>query len=169
MLKRNHYTNVLWIDFKKAFGTVSHHILWCQLIRYGIKGKFPDLIKSMYAKVKSWVRSDDGLTKLFAYKRGLRQGYLLSALVSALFLNDLNNFLLDGAEGIMSWDMHDLILVAESSADLQAQMDLLGIYTNNLKTEISQKKTKCLFSENRVQEVIAYKRFECSYFLHSIF
>ena len=36
----------------------------------------------------------------------------------------------------------DLILVAESSADLQAQMDLLGIYANNLKMEMSQKKTK---------------------------
>ena len=38
----------------------------------------------------------------------------------------------------------DLILVAESSADLQAQMDLLGIYANNLKMEVSQKKTKVL-------------------------
>ena len=38
----------------------------------------------------------------------------------------------------------DLILVVESSANLQAQMDLLGIYANNLKMEISQKKTKVL-------------------------
>ena len=38
----------------------------------------------------------------------------------------------------------DLILVAESSADQQAQIDLLGIYANNLKMEISQKKTKVL-------------------------
>ena len=89
---------ICFVDFKKAFDTVSHHIRWCKLIRYGIKGKFLDLIKSMYAKVKSCVRSDDGrLTKLFAYKRGLRQGCLLSPLLFALFLNDLNNFLLKGA------------------------------------------------------------------------
>ena len=134
---------VCFVDFKKAFDTVSHHILWCKLIRYGIKGKLLDLIKSMYEKVKSCVRSDDGLTKLFAYKRGLRQGCLLSPLLFALFLNDLNNFILDGAEGITLWDTSlcamlyadDLILVAESSADLQAQMDLLGMYANNLKIE----------------------------------
>ena len=121
----------------------------------------------MYAKVKSCVRSDDGLTKLFAYKRGLRQGCLLSPLLFALFLNDLNNFLLDGAEGITLWDTRlcamlyadDLILVAESSADLQAQMDLLGIYANNLKMEISQKKTKVLVfrkssaRSNRLQKI----------------
>ena len=157
----------LWTS-KTAFDTVSHHILWCKLIRYGIKGKFSlDLIKSMYTKVNSCVRSDDGLTKLFAYKRGLRQGCLLSPLLFALFLNDLNNFLLDDAEGIMLWDTRlctilyadDLILVAESSADLQAQMDLLGIYANNLKMEISQKKTKVLVfrkssaRSNRTQKI----------------
>ena len=158
---------VCFVDFKRAFDTVSYHILWCKLIKYGIKGKFLDLIKSMYAKVKSCVRSDDGLTKLFAYKRGLRQGCLLSPLLFALFLSDLNNFLLDGAGGITLWDTRicamlyadDLILAAESSADLQAQMDLLGFYANNLKMEISQKKTKVLVfrkssaRSNRIQKI----------------
>ena len=53
----------------------------------------------------------------------------------------------------------DLVLVAESSAHLQAQMDLLGIYANNLKMEISQKKTKVLVfrkssaRSNRTQKI----------------
>ena len=53
----------------------------------------------------------------------------------------------------------DLILVAESSADLQAQMDPLGTYANNLKMEICQKKTKVLVfrkssaRSNRTQKV----------------
>ena len=57
MSEKTHYTYVWW-NSKKAFDTVSHHILWFKLIRYGIKGNFLDLIKSMYAKVKSCVRSD---------------------------------------------------------------------------------------------------------------
>ena len=91
----------------------------------------------------------------------------MSPLLFALFLNDLNNFLLDGAEGITLWDTRlcamlyadDLILVAEPSADLQAQMDLPGIYANNLKMDISQKKTKVLVfrkssaRSNRVQKI----------------
>ena len=28
---------VCFVDFKKAFDMVSHHILWCKLIRYGIE------------------------------------------------------------------------------------------------------------------------------------
>ena len=41
----------------------------------------------------------------------------------------------------------DLILVAESSADLQAQVDLLGIYANNLKIKISLKKKSASFQK----------------------
>ena len=53
---------VCLIDFKKAFDKVSHALLWQKLVNYGIDGKFINIIKSMYSKVKSCVRSNDGLT-----------------------------------------------------------------------------------------------------------
>ena len=104
----------------------------------------------MYSKVKSCVRSNNGLTELFLFKRGLRQGFLLSPLLFALFLNDLNDFLLEKAEGITLWDTRlcamlyadDLILIAESRDDLQAQMDRLGIYVDKIKMDTNEKKTK---------------------------
>ena len=65
---------VCFVDLKKAFDTVSHNIPWSKLINYGIEGKFLNLIKSMYSKVKSCFRSNNGLTNLFLYKRGLLQG-----------------------------------------------------------------------------------------------
>ena len=85
---------VCFVDFEKAFDTVSHNILWSKLLNYGIEGKFLDLIISMYSKVKSCVRSHNGLTDLFLYKRGLRERCLLSPSRFALFLNDFNDFLL---------------------------------------------------------------------------
>ena len=76
---------VCFVDFKNAFHTVLHNILWNKLITCAIECKFLNLIKSLYSKVKSCVRSNSGLTDLFVYKRGLRQGCLLSALLFALF------------------------------------------------------------------------------------
>ena len=41
-----------FVDFRKAF--VSHKLFWEKIKNYGAGSKFLDLIKSMYAKVKSW-------------------------------------------------------------------------------------------------------------------
>ena len=77
----NHYSKVknkklylCFVDFRKAFDKVSHSVLWTKLLKYGIEGKFMNIIKSMYAQVKSCVRAKSGLTDLFQYKRGVRQG-----------------------------------------------------------------------------------------------
>ena len=90
----NHYTKVknkklylCFVDFRKVFDKVSHSVLWTKLLKYGIEGKFMN-IKSMYAQVKSCVRAKSGLTDLFQYKRGVRQGSLLSPILFALFFND---------------------------------------------------------------------------------
>ena len=53
---------VCFVDFKTAFDKVWHVLLWQKLVNYGIDGKFINIIKSMYSKVKSCVRSNEGMT-----------------------------------------------------------------------------------------------------------
>ena len=105
---------VCFVDFKKAFDKVSRLILWNKLVSYGAGGRFLDT-------------SNSGLTKLFSYTRGLRQGCLLSPILFAMFLNDLNEFSLEMASGVRIWDdkicamlyADDLILIAEPENDLR--------------------------------------------------
>ena len=93
-----------FVDFRKAFDKVEHTCLWNKLIQYKINGKFLRLIKSMYERVKSCVRSNYGLTEFFRYKKGVRQGCLLSPLLFALFLNDLETDLKEGgAKGVYKY------------------------------------------------------------------
>ena len=75
-----------------------------------------------------------------------------------MFLNDLDEFLLENASGVRIWDeqicamlhANDLILVAESENDLRIQMNQSGIYLNLVRMEVSQKKTKVVvFSKTR--------------------
>ena len=78
---------------------VDHKLLWDKLIHYRVEGKFLNIIKSMYEKVKSCVRSKSAITNFFNYNRGVRQGCLLSPLLFSLYINDLVNHLeTDGAQ-----------------------------------------------------------------------
>ena len=75
------------------------------------------------------MRSNQGLTDFFLCKKGLQLGFLLSPLLFALFLNDLNTFLLNDASGITIRDIQiftmlyagDLILLTESEEDLKSK------------------------------------------------
>ena len=77
---------------------------------------------------------------------------MLSPLLFALFLNDLNDYLLKQSTGITIWDIQicamlyadELILLAESEHDLQTQINSLGTYANIFQMEVNQKKTKVM-------------------------
>ena len=142
-----------FVDFKKAFDKVNHKLLWEKVNSYGAGGKFLDIIKSMYAKVKSCLRSKNGLTSFFNYKRGVRQGCLLSPLLFSLYINDLEQCLENkGAEGVELWDIRlcamlyadDLVLLAETEQDLNLQMQVIGNYTVKWNMDINSSKTKVM-------------------------
>ena len=156
----DHYTTknkkplfLCFIDFRKAFDKVDHELLWRKISNYGAGGKFLDIIKLTYEKVKSCVMSKGGLTNFFSYRRGVRQGCLLSPLLFSLYLNDLVECLeRNGALGVELRDIRlyamlyadDLILLAENDYDLKLQMDILGNYTIKWGMEIKRGKTKVI-------------------------
>ena len=153
----DHYTTknkmplfLCFIDFRKAFDKVDHELLWRKISNHGAGGKFLDITKSMYEKVKSCVRSKNGLNNFFSYTRGVRQGRLLSPLPFSLYLNDLVECLeRNGALGVELWDIRlcvmlyadDLIVLAENEYDLKLQMDIVGNYTIKCGMEIHPGKT----------------------------
>ena len=146
-----------FVDFKKAFDSVDHKLLLQQLVTYGIKGNFLNVIKSLYNQVKSCVRGNDSLTDIFLSNRGVRQGCLLSPVLFALYLNDLNRQIKESSQGVMVDDVSihsllyadDLVLLAKNRKDLQSQLDTLDKFSKSLKMEVNLDKTKVILIQKQ--------------------
>ena len=146
-----------FVDFKKAFDSVDHELLLQQLVTYGIKGKFLNVISSLYDRDKSCVRGNDSLTDIFPCNRGVQQGCLLSPVLFALYLNDLNSHIMESSQGVMVDDIpvhsllysDDLVLIAKDRKDLQSQLDALDTFSQSLKMEVNLDKTKVMLIQKQ--------------------
>ena len=77
-----------FIDFTKAFDNVWRIGLWQKLLKEGIHGKILNVIKNMYAEIKSCILLNGVKSEYFNCKKGVRQGENLSPLLFTLYLND---------------------------------------------------------------------------------
>ena len=83
-----------FVDYKKAFDTVWRSALWHKMMKSGIAGKMLNVIVNMYNNIKSCISCEGNLSDYFVSVNGVRQGENLSPFLFALFINDLEQFLL---------------------------------------------------------------------------
>ena len=58
--------NVYMLPLKKCFDSIYRNALWLKLFRAGIQGKMLGIIKCMYEKVKSCVKSCNTFFEFFS-------------------------------------------------------------------------------------------------------
>ena len=78
-----------FIDLSKAFDSVPRDILLKKLQNFGIKGKFFNIIRGIYANDTACVKIDAKCTNPFVINQGVRQGCVLSPLLFNIFMADL--------------------------------------------------------------------------------
>jgi hypothetical protein len=163
-----------FIDYRKAFDKVQQNLLWDKLINTGICGNVLTVIKDMYLKAKSCVKTNAGLSKYFSCNIGVRQGENLSPVLFALFLNDLKKFLHERVQGLnlpsslanendsLDIDLYmclfllmyadDTIVLAETEEDMQTALNALEVYCHNNGLHINTSKTKIVvFSRGKIR------------------
>ena len=104
----------------------------------GINGNILELIQNIYKKTKCAVKVDNKITEFFSYSKGVRQGCPLSPILFNIFVNDIfqtinNNtpnplYLNENNPLNVLMYADDLIMIAESEAQLQEKMTLLNNY-----------------------------------------
>ena len=83
-----------FVDYKKAFDTVWRSALWHKMLESGISGNLYNVILNMYNNIKSCVNVNGVLSEYFISVNGVRQGKNLSPFLFALFINDIEEFLI---------------------------------------------------------------------------
>ena len=152
-----------FIDFKKAFDSISQNALFHKLELNNVNGNFLNLLKNIYKNNMGAMKINKKLTNFFKHEKGVRQGDPLSPMLFNIYINDLFNEIdkdnpvyvtlneMDRISSLMFAD--DFILISTSKSGLQKSLNALQKYTKKWKVEINYKKSKCItFSKSNHKE-----------------
>lgn len=74
------------VDYKKAFDSINREKLYRKLKHYGIQGKLLAVIRSMYSRIRTCVKSSGRISNFFENHVGLLQGEVLSPMLFVLYV-----------------------------------------------------------------------------------
>ena len=145
---------VAFIDYKKAFDSVHHPLLWNEMFNMGFPIHLINLIKKLYEKQEACVRTGYGMSGWFPLLNGVRQGCGLSPLLFNLYSEIIMRKALEGSRNSFGVTIggrkisnlryaDDVALLAESEDDLQEMLNKVkstseeyGLYLHPGKTKV---------------------------------
>lgn len=144
----------LFIDFARAFPSISHKKLWDKLHTLGMSGKIIRILKYLYEHSSTVIRSEHGVSESIEMTLGLAQGCVLSPILFSLFIADIENLLLNsnlpGVTISVNFQLQillfadDMVLLATDEISLQKKINVLYDYFEKLDLKVNLGKTKVM-------------------------
>ena len=88
-VKQRKYT--VFVDFRKFVDSIDRNCLLYKLLKCGITGNMYDVIKAAYNNPMFCIKAEHGLSEYFSSSTGMKQGCILSPILSNIFQNDRCN------------------------------------------------------------------------------
>jgi hypothetical protein len=133
-------TDVLIMDFSKAFDKVSHSLLVHKLDHYGIRGKTNTWIQNFLSDRSQAVVGDGEKSSYIEGDRGVPQGSVLEPSVFLFYINDMPCGLKSTVRLFADDNIAYLAVTSEADAvDLQSDLNKLGIWEKKMENGISSR------------------------------
>ena len=113
------WLDVLYLDFAKAFDTVSHRRLLVKLEAYGISGNILRWIRQFLSNRKQRVVVGDCKSQWSEVTSGVPQGSVLGPLLFVIYINDLPEI----SQAICKLYADDTKLFSSDAAEMQRGID----------------------------------------------
>ena len=143
----SHVTDICYIDFARAFDTVSHPKLLLKLSGYGIRGNLLSWISNWLSNRSQTVQVDSSRSDPFLVSSGVPQGSCLGPLLFLIYINDIIDVIGSDCVGYLFAD--DLKIVSSRPKDsstypLQTVIDSLRDWCSTWQMSINPSKTVIL-------------------------
>ena len=178
-LEQNMPLYAVFIDFSKAFDTVSREGLWQVLRKFGCPDKFINLTASLHDGMQAHVSYGNAQSKDFAVSTGVKQGCVLAPTLFSLYLAAMLEVAFRSTEeGVYIQTRHnadlfnvshfkakskterilvqemlfadDSAIVAHTAEEIQALVDRFEGAARSFSLKINIKKTECLYQPSKL-------------------
>ena len=162
-LSSKHQTDVIYLDFAKAFDSVVHAKLLLRLENYGITGHVLQWIHDFLNNRTQKVRVGSSLSSPSSVSSGVPQGSVLGPTLFLIFINDICRVICNDVEMKLFADDVKLYrnIIDESSCNkIQTCLDNIFAWCNAWQLKLSP--TKCAVLS------IGYKKYDFCYKINNI-
>ena len=140
-----------FVDFEKAFDSISRESIWKALTVFGVPRKIINLIKIIYRDYRCQLIHNGRLSEPFEVTAGVRQGCLLSPIIFLMVLDGVMRKVTSRPRGLQ-WGItgrledidfaDDLCLLSQRMDDMKEKLEELHEEGKKVGLKINYEKTK---------------------------
>ena len=150
------YVTAIYIDFQKAFDSVSHKKLLSKLKCYGISGKLHELIEDFLSGRTQMTKVNYELSDVTQVTSGVVQGSCLGPLLFVIFVNDLSVSLSRGIITKLFADdlkLFTKIITHLDEFHLQHNLNIIKTWSHDFQLPISIPKCSVMHIQHKTTKM----------------